>query len=216
MKNILLFDLDSIFRSNIRALIESNSQWRMVGDAPDLRDIKGYLGGQYIDIIMVGVDLAPKQREELGLWLKTISFTTKIILIVETKEDGSFRMPFFVDGIDGYLLKNIGGQELFLCLQLVSGGGRYLSSGLYSLLMEARLAQKSVRETFINQDSTFSYQEVQLLQLAVKGMSLSAIGKKLSMSADAVRKHFELFFERTGTNSYSSLIKFAFESGIVP
>ncbi len=215
MKNMLLFDFDSVFRSDIRTLIESNTQWQMVGDTSDLNDLKAYFSGQRIDIVMIGADLGLKERTALFSWMEAFSSTTKIIWLTGAEEDGSFRIPPFVEGIDGYLLKNIEGQELLLCLQLVSSGGRYLSNQLHMLLMEAKLGRQPFLETFVSQDTAFSSQEIQLLQFVVNGTSQTAIGQKLSMNVNAVKRHFELLFDRTGTDSYSSLIKYALENGIV-
>lgn len=216
MKNILLLDNDPVFRSNIQSSIEADSQWTILGHTNDLDGLNGYLSGQSIPILLVGLELSLKEATELVSWTASVSPMTRIIWLVGAQEDGTFVIPRFLDGVHGYILKNIYPSELLLCLQLVGDGGRYLSSELYMLVMEAQLGERPYLETFVSQHTAFSSHEVQLLRFAANGTSSTSISQQLSMSITSVKKHFELLFDKTGTGNYASLIRFAVENGIVP
>lgn len=215
MKNILLLDNDLVFRSNIQCCIEADSHWTMLGNTMDIGDLNGYLSGQPVAMILIGLDLTLAERNQLVLRISTVSPETRLIWLVAAQDDGSFAIPRFVEGVDGYLAKNISPSELLFCLQLVGDGGRYLSSELYMLVMEAQLAERPFLDTFVSQHTAFSSHEVQLLRLAANGASPSSISQQLSMSIASVKRHFELLFEKTGTGDYASLIRFALVHGIV-
>lgn len=216
MKNILLLDGDPVFRSNIMSYIESDSQWTMLGNTTDTEDLLGYFSGQPVAVVMVSLELDLAKRTALVSWIAAVSPSTKLIWLISAQSDGSFVLPRFVEGVDGYLAKNISAGELLLCLQLVGDGGKYLSSELYMLVMEAQLAERPFMDTFVSQHTAFSRHEVQLLSLAAKGSSQTAIGQQLSMSIASVKTHFELLFEKTGTGDYPSLVRFALVHGIMP
>ncbi len=215
MKNILLLDNDPIFRSNIQSSIEADSQWTILGHTVDLDGLDGYLSGQPIPMLLVGLELSPKEGTELVSWIAAVSPETKVIWLVGAREDGTFGIPRFIDGVQGYILKNIFPSELLFCLQLVGDGGRYLSHELYMLMMEAQLGERPFLETFVSQETAFSSHEVQLLRLAANGASPLSISHELSMSIASVKKHFGELFDKTGTGNYASLIRFAVENGIV-
>lgn len=215
MKNILLLDDDPVFRSNIQSSIEADSQWTMLGDTIDLDGLNGYLSGQPVSMLLVGLELSLKEGTELVSWTAAVSPMTRIIWLVGAREDGTFGIPRFLDGVHGYVHRNIYASELLFCLQLVGDGGRYLSGELYMLVMEAQLGERPYLETFVSQHTAFSSHEVQLLRFAANGVSSSSIGQQLSMSIASVKRHFELLFDKTGTGSYASLIRFAVENGIV-
>ncbi|MFN0254293.1 transcriptional regulator [Pedobacter ureilyticus] len=215
MKNILLFDSDPIFRSNIASSIGADSQWTILGDGVDVLDLDGYLSGQSVDVLFIGLELPWTVRVELVDRTRSISPATRIVWLVRVHGDGSFAVPRFVDGIDAYLLRDVKPVELLFCLHLLSDGGRYLSNELYLLIMADKLRHSPFPQTFSTQHTAFSQHEVQLLQLVARGMSEVGIGRQLSMSLPAVKRHFELLFARTGTVNYASLIRFALQNGIV-
>lgn len=215
MKNIVLFDADPIFRSNVISSIGSDSNWAILGDGPDAKDLGAYLSGEAVDLLMIGLELAYAERSELVAWTKLVSPATRIIWLVSVHADGSFAVPGFVDGVDAYLLKDVAPVELLFCLQLVGDGGRYLSNELYLEVMAEKLRHSPFLETFSSQQTAFSQHEVQLLQCISRGMTEVAIGRQLSMGLPAVKSHFELLFSKTGTGNFASLIRFAVQHGIV-
>jgi DNA-binding NarL/FixJ family response regulator len=215
MKNLLLFDGDPTYRSSIASSIGAESQWEVLGEGADVGDLCGYLSGQPVDVILIGLELSFIERVEIVGWTKSVSPTTRIIWLIPTDGNGSFNVPQFIEGIEAYLLRDVAPVELLFCLQLVDGGGRYLSNEIYLMVMADRLRQSPFLETFTTQLTAFSQQEVQLLQLLSRGVGEESIGRQLSMGLPAVRRHFERLFSITGTNSYASLIRYAVQSGIV-
>jgi len=211
----VLFDGDPMFRSNITSSIGSDSQWTILGDGLDVKDLGGYLSGHSVDVLLIGVEFTVAERAELVGWSKSLSPATSIVWLVHVHNDGSFAVPQFIEGIDAYLLKDAAPVELLFCLQLVSDGGKYLSNELYLMIMADELRHRPFLEIFATQQTTFSRHEVQLLQLVAMGMSEAAIGRQLSMCLPAVKRHFELLFVKTGTSSYASLIRYAVQNGIV-
>ncbi len=204
-----------MFRSNIASSVGADSQWTILGEGPDAGDLGGYLSGQPVDTILIGLELPFGQRAELVGWTKSVSPATSIVWLVPVDQDGSFAVPKFIDGIDAYLLRNVDPVELLFCLQLVSDGGRYLSSELYLAIMADKLRHSPFLETFASQQTAFSRHEVQLLQFLARGMTEASIGRQLSMRLPAVRRHFGLLFKKTGTRSFTSLIRYAVQNGIV-
>ncbi|MGE6221820.1 hypothetical protein ACQKCH_18485 [Nubsella zeaxanthinifaciens] len=215
MKNLLLFDSDPMFRSNIISSIEADSQLAILGEGDNARDLGGYLSGQHVDIVLIGLELSFAERSKLVGWTKSASPATSIAWLLPVDEDGGFSVPQFIDGIDAYLLRNIEPVELLFCLQLVSDGGKYMSNELYLVIMADKLRHSPFLETFASQQTAFLRHEVQLLQLLARGMNEASIGRQLSMRLPAVKRQFALLFAKTGTKSYASLIRYAVQNGIV-
>jgi len=215
MKNILLFDIDATLRSNIISSLAADSQWAILGDGSDSSDLSGYISGQSVDVLLMGFGRPLIECFELVSWTKSASPATNVVSLVPVDKEGSFAVPQFIDGINAYLLSNVEPVELLFCLQLVSEGDKYLSNELYLTIMADKLRVNPVLETFASQQTAFSKHEIQLLQFIARGMSEASIGRHLSMSLPAVKRHFELLFAKTGTFNHASLIRFAVQNGIV-
>ncbi len=110
-------------------------------------------------------------------------------------------------GIDGYLLKDAGVEEIERAINTVREGGKYFSQEL--LLKFINTSNSS------SIDIDLTKREIAVLKCLCKGLSAKESAERLHISPRTVEKHRTELFAKTGTNSSISLVVYALTNNLV-
>ena len=117
-------------------------------------------------------------------------------------------------GIQGYLLKNAGIEELKTALKAVAEGGTYFSKQI-----NIAGGDGDFRNTITIDDSlveeVLSKREIEILKLIGKEFSNAAIAKKLFLSVSTVETHRKNLIAKLGVNYTVGLVKFAIKNNLI-
>jgi len=111
--------------------------------------------------------------------------------------------------ISGYVLKNIGKQELVEALEKIAGGGIYFSEEVLSELERSSHRKKQKEEAHL------TGREVEIIGLIEKEFNNKKIAGTLYISERTVETHRKNIFRKTNTNSVIGLVKYAYEHRLV-
>ena len=111
--------------------------------------------------------------------------------------------------IAGYVLKNIGKDELANAIIKISGGGIYFSDCVLDELERFSHVKKENEETHLTR------REIEIIGLIEKELSNKEIADKLFISERTVETHRKNIFRKTNTGSVIGLVKYAYEHKLV-
>lgn len=111
--------------------------------------------------------------------------------------------------ISGYVLKNIGKQELLKALEKISAGGIYFSEEVLQEMTRASEMQKE------NVDAHLTSREIEIIRLIEKELSNKQIAEKLFLSERTVETHRKNIFRKTNTAGVIGLVKYAYEHKLI-
>ena len=113
-------------------------------------------------------------------------------------------------GAKGFILKNIGSDELLLAIESILNGKTYYSSDVaLKLINYDPASSKSKRKKAIY--DLLSERELEILQLITREYTNVKIAKKLKLSKRTIDKHRQHLLEKLNTNNTVGLIKKALE-----
>jgi two-component system, NarL family, nitrate/nitrite response regulator NarL len=145
--------------------------------------------------------LAKKVREQ---------FPSVKILALSMSGQGDLVNEMINDSdISGYVLKNIGKQELIKALEKIAAGGIYFSEEVIDEL------QRSSRRKKENEEAHLTDREVEIVRLIEKEYNNKQIAEALFISERTVETHRKNIFRKTNTNSVIGLVKYAYEHKLV-
>lgn len=138
MVNVGLADDHAIVRQGLRLLIESNPDFRVVGEAAsgiEAIDLVKRLKPEILvlDLMMPGLDGLAVTRK-----LSRLKSRTRVIML-SMYGDAAYVLDALKGGAAGYVVKESCGTDLFQALREVAAGRRYLSHALVALLKSFRL-----------------------------------------------------------------------------
>ena len=111
--------------------------------------------------------------------------------------------------ICGYVMKNIGKQELIRALEKIAGGGIYFSDEVIDELKRtSERKQRSVQAHLTDR-------EIEIIRLIEREYNNKQIAEALFISERTVETHRKNIFRKTNTNSVIGLVKYAYEYKLI-
>lgn len=219
MISVVLADDHAVVRQGLRALLESDPQFMVVGEAADGLEAVELVRRRkptvlIADLIMSGLDgLATTQK------VSRLKSVTRVI-ILSMYGDQAYVLEALRSGAAGYVVKESCGAELFKALRVVVAGGRYLSpavseasigsfSSMGTILQKAQAGSMEVHDKLTARERT-------VLQFVVEGTSSRDIGARLRISSRKVESHRAELMRKLGLNTHQDLIRYALQRGVIP
>jgi DNA-binding NarL/FixJ family response regulator len=213
---ILLAEDHLVVRNGIKLLLNSQSDLNVVADVNSGKEALEILNsGLEVDIVIT--DLGMHNIDGLQLIQEVSDRFPKLKVIVLTMLDCEQHViKAFEYGAKGYLVKNVGSDELIFSIMHVSKGGRYLCEDLTMSFIQSgieRLKGKNFEIEPIELDLTS--RELEVLELLGEGYTNLEISKKLFLSKRTVEGHRQNLIDKTKSKNTPALIKFAVLNGLI-
>lgn len=214
MKVILAED-HNIVRNGIKMLLESQGEIRVVAEANNGLEVLSYFSeGGHADIVIADINMPEMDGISLIAQLRTLSPSTHIVML-SMLDNEKYVAQAFIEGARGYLLKNVGEDELNFALRYVAGGGKYLCAELAEKLLD-KLTQTTIQHPETNgQHIDFSLREMEVLHLIAEGYTNTEMADKLFLSKRTIEGHRQALIDKTGAKNTAALIRFAVVNGFI-
>lgn len=208
MTKIKVFIVDDHFMviEGIKSLLHNIDDLELIGYASNATSCLAFLRNNQPDVILMDISMPDKSGIELCQEVKQ-KYPQVQVLGLSTFDDKSFVMKMMENGASGYILKNVGRQELLKAIQLVSGGTRYMSHSASDALKSA-LKEKDTLP-FITR------REKEVLQLVVEGLTNVEIANRLFISSATVITHRKSLLFKYNMKNTASLVRFITQNGLI-
>ncbi len=217
--SVVLADDHVVVRQGVRALLESDPKFKVVGEAMDgleaVELVKRRKPSVLIaDLMMPGLDGLETTQMVLGLKLGTR------VIILSMYGDPAYVLEALNSGAAGYVVKESCGAELFQALRVVAAGGRYLSpavseasigsfSSMGTILQEAQAGSMEVHDKL-------THREQKVLQLMVEGATSGDIRARLKINSGTAEFLRANLMRKLGLHTRQDLIRYALQRGVIP
>jgi DNA-binding NarL/FixJ family response regulator len=141
-----------------------------------------------LDLVILDISLPGRD----GIWL-----TRKIkerspglpVLVLTMHDQPDFVLKALESGVDGYLTKWVGRQELLQAVSSVAGNGSYLEARVAPLVVDElrRRGRKHFGSQKKNRELMLSEREREIARSLVMGLSNSEIASRISLSVSTVK-----------------------------
>lgn len=200
--DVLIADDHPLMREGIAAVIGSQPDMRVVGEAADgneavamYRQLRPHV--TLIDLQMPhlnGMDAIAAIRAE---------FPQACLAILTTFRGDARAMQAIKSGAQGYLLKSSLRKELTDAIRVLAAGRRYIPT---------EIAGELARH--LGQDS-LTVRELQVLELIARGNGNKQIGAALNLSEDTVKGHLRSIMDKLGANNRTHAVTIGIERGFL-
>jgi DNA-binding NarL/FixJ family response regulator len=210
---IIIADDNRILREGLRALLSSDPELEVVGEAEDgqkaIRVVeKSKPGLVLMDLSMPRVNGVYAIKE-----IKKRSPKTKI-LVLTVHETDEYILATFQAGADGYALKDSTNVELRMAIKNVLSGKYFISPGILGRVIEGYLRNTKPLKSSTPWD-TLTFREKGILKLIAEGYKNREVADFLCIRVKTVEKHRSNLMEKLDLHSVSSLTALAIEKGLI-
>jgi len=206
---VVLVEDHQIVREGLRALLESQDDIEVVGEADNGRD-----GVALVEQHLPHVAVMDLNMPELGgveaTTLIRKQFPGTQVLILSMYSTGEHVRPAIRAGAAGYLLKGSGLSDLVAAIQAVAAGNAFFSPEVAKIVLDDSRGVSGPRA-----GSDLTPRERQVLKLVAEGKSSPEIAKDLGLSVKTIEGHRGRLMAKLETKNVAGMVRHAIRIGLV-
>lgn len=210
---ILLVDDHTVVRQGLRALLRSEQDMEVIGEAENGRQAVMMVRKTPPDVVVMDVAMPLLNGLEATRQILKIVPTSKILVLTSYGDDECVH-KLMQAGAVGYLLKQTAANELIKAIREVQRGNAFFSPAI------AKRLRDQCREVFTGGQPTrrsteLTSREAEVLQLIAEGFSNKQIAAELTISIKTVEKHRQQVMNKLNIHDVAGLTRYAISKGLV-
>lgn len=160
------------------------------------------------DVLLLDINMPNLNGIEV-LEKLAVSKSKTAVIMLSMHDSRDYVVRSVKAGAKGYVLKDVGSEELVMAINQVAQGRSYLCPQASDRLLE------QINEKPEPKDDTLSKRESDVLKEIVNGSCNKEIADALHISVRTVETHRLRIKKKLGANSTAALVKLALEKGLV-
>jgi len=210
---VLLVDDHTVVRQGLRALLASEEDMEVVGEAENGRQAVQLAKKCEPDVVVMDVAMPLLNGLEATRQITRNSMRSKV-LVLTTYGDEDCVAQMMDAGASGYLIKQTAANDLLKAIREVARGNAFFSPSI------ARRLRDQCREAFTTGQSPrkaneLTSREAEVLQLIAEGFSNKQIAAELSISIKTVEKHRQQVMNKLNIHDVAGLTRYAITKGMI-
>lgn len=194
----------------LKLLLNGDEQFVITLEANSAEEMLDKLHTGQADILLTDITMPSGMNGyELALAVRKELPSVKI-LVLSMNEDGALITRLIEKaGVDGYISKAAGQQELLKAITTISSGGKYFTESIWKQYESYQELRSE------NAEMNLTSRELQIIECLMKHYSNKQIADELFISERTVETHRKNIYRKTNTKGEAALIQFVKEHRIV-
>ncbi len=215
MIRVAIADDQQLIRGGFRALLDSEPDIEVVGEAGSGTEAVALVRAQRPDVILMDI----RMPDGDGLWATEQitadpDLATTHIVVVTTFELDEYVGRAIRAGASGFLVKDTEPVELIRAVRVVAAGDALLSPGVTRRLLE-RVAGGLSETPDASSLDALTAREREVLGLVGAGLTNDEIGARLYLSPLTAKTHVSRIMSKLAARDRVQLVVIAYETGLV-
>lgn len=208
---VLIADDHEMIRRGIRAVLSSQAEIQIVGEASTGLQAVEQAERLRPDVVIMDLVMPAMDGVEAARRIRETNKNIRIIILTMHNSDVVIRNVLNA-GADGYLLKSDLANNLKKAMDTVCRGRQYLSQEVEEgLTNRSTVAHQSIDQ---KQTSTLTSRELEVIQLLSQGRSSKEIADALAISVRTVETHRANSMRKMGVHSVTELLHSVLRSNL--
>ncbi|MDQ7803185.1 response regulator transcription factor [Amycolatopsis sp. A133] len=208
---VLLVDDEPLIRAGLRAIVDSEDDLSVLGEAADGAEVPGLVARLRPDVVLMDVRMPAVDGIRATTHLMSAVDHPPKVIVVTTFENDDYVYDALVAGASGFLLKRARPEEIVAAIRTVVAGE--------SLLFPAAIRRLAARHAPPAGDGLASAglteREREVLRLMAVGLSNVEIAGELYLGIQTVKTHVGNVLAKLGVRDRTQAVIRAYESGFV-
>jgi two-component system response regulator NreC len=208
----LVVDDHTLFRAGLRRLLESEPDFRVIGEARDATEALEKACELRPDVVLMDIGMPGMSSFEAARRMGISCPEARIIFLTMYEDEEYLRQSLTV-GASGYLLKDAPALNLISAVREVHQGRRSLSPQMLNKLGEG--GRHALRSRAVGRGPSLTPREREVVRMIAEGNSVREIAGRLRLSVKTVEAHKFNLMRKLGIHNKAQLVTYAFQKRIV-
>ena len=210
-QRIVLVDDHELVRIGLKSLLERHPQFDVVGEAGSAREALEQVESLKPDVVVMDIRLPGTSGIDACEQIVNQFPETKVLMLTSYAED-EMLFSAIRAGASGYVLKQIGSEDLIKAIESVGRGEALLDPAVTQRVFQE--VRRAVKEEEASAFSHLSQQEKHVLLLVSEGKTNREIAKQLFLGEGTVRNYVSSILSKLGVNNRAEAAAYAVEHNL--
>jgi DNA-binding NarL/FixJ family response regulator len=211
--SVLLVDDHTVVRQGLRALLKSEEDIEVIGEAENGRLAVQLARKTPPDVVVMDVAMPLMNGLEATRQILKALPATRVLVLTSYSDDDCVQQ-LTEAGVSGYLIKQTASNDLVKAIREVKKGNAFFSPTI------AKRLRDQCREAFANgqpvkKSIELTSREAEVLQLIAEGFSNKQIAAELCISIKTVEKHRQQVMNKLNIHDVAGLTRYAISKGLI-
>jgi DNA-binding NarL/FixJ family response regulator len=212
---VLLVDDQRLIREGIRTLLELEDGLDVCGEAENGEDALPAYEQLLPDVVLMDIRMPKLDGVEATRRICT-RWPAARVIILTTFDDDEYIFEGLRAGAQGYLLKDVSGEELTQAIRTVSAGGALIQPSIArKVLAEFSRLAPPTQERRLELMESLSEREQQILQLVAHGLTNRQIAERLFLAEGTVKNYVTTILQKLNVEDRTQAALLAQNMGLL-
>src|ERR1700693_1876851 len=207
---VLIADDQTLFRSGLARLLDSDDRVSVVGEAVDGLEAVKRAASLNPDVVLMDIKMPNIDGIEATRRIVSESPKSKVLMLTTFEADNHV-IQALKAGASGYVLKDSEASAIVSSILAVVAGERVMASAVANRVLEMLTGATTPKEFY----DGLTAREVEILKMLATGMANKQIAYKLKISEKTVRNHVSNMYEKLGIYDRAQAVLYAVRKGLV-
>ena len=210
-QRILLVDDHEVVRLGLKSLLERHPLFEVVGEAGSAREALEKVASLKPDVVVMDIRLPGTSGIDACEQIVTQFPNTKVLMLTSYAED-EMLFSAIRAGASGYVLKQIGSEDLIKAIESVGRGEALLDPAVTQRVFQE--VRRAVKEGEASAFAHLSQQEKHVLLLVSEGKTNREIAKNLFLGEGTVRNYVSSILSKLSVNNRAEAAAYAVQHSL--
>ena len=209
---LMLVDDHAILREGLRALLELEPDFNVVGEAASVDEAIEMATRLQPNVVLTDIGMPGRSGLALVRELRAVCPSVRVVLLTAHASEEYIRAGLDCSA-DGYVLKDSGHAELMTAIRTVATGQQFLCKAVAGRVLASYLN----RDERAAQDplSIITRRERQVLTRIASGQSNKVVARELNLSVKTVEKHRANLMRKLELHNAAGIARFALNHHLI-
>jgi DNA-binding NarL/FixJ family response regulator len=208
---ILLVDDDPLVRTGLKAVLQSEKTWAVVGEAGDGAEAIRMVTDLSPDLVIMDIRMPGLDGLEATERITSMKDPPRV-LVLTTFEIDEYVFEALRSGAAGFVLKRVPPAELIEVVRIVATGESLVFPQQTRALISRFASATNQRDKNL---AELTDRETDVLRLLARGRSNQEISDELYIGIETVKTHIRSILLKLGAKNRTQAVIIAYESGFV-
>lgn len=215
MTRLLLCDDHAMFRQGVRSILETEEDFRVIGEASTGREAVRYALETRPDVVLMDIQMPELDGVAATKAILAEQPDIPVIILTMYRQD-RYVFEAVKVGARGYMLKDAGADELVDSIRRVAAGETLLNAEMAASILEEfhKLGDLDLPSHPEHTISELTEREEDILRLLAQGSTNQEIADALGVSEKTVRNRLSEIFSKLRLNNRTQAALYALREGI--